>query len=200
MRTLLAILMLLALTTAAAHAAPSRDCLSQAQAAKVYPGQFLKYREVGSLRCWFAGRTPDKSEFKITPASAGPPDARATTPSAQREQAATVERLRAEVEALRRDVAVATAKAEEKQGQVAQRAQERKAAEDDLVGLEGTLCPGPCEDLRTIEPKELSARLEAAHAAFLEYWTTFNARWALPLSGSAEISMPSAFNVRGLHN
>src|SRR5882724_781391 len=62
MRTLLAILMLLALASAAAHAAPSRDCLSQAQAATVYPGKFLKYREIGSVRCWFAGPTPDKSE------------------------------------------------------------------------------------------------------------------------------------------
>jgi len=199
MRTLLAILMLLALTLAAVHAAPSRDCLSQAQAAKVYPGQFLKYREIGSLRCWFAGRTPDKSEFKITPASAGPHDTRATPSAVQRVQAAPMERLRSDVEA-RRDVAMATAKAEEKQARPAETANERKAAADDLVGLEGTLCPGPCEDLRTIDPKVLRARLEAAHAAFLEYWTTFNARWALPLSGSAEISMPSALNVRGLHN
>ena len=146
-----------------------------------------------SVRCAVGLRGPRRtSEFKVAPASAEP-HATQATPSAQREQAATVERHRAEVEALRRE-------AEEKQGQVAQRAQERKAAEDDLVGLEGTLCPGRCEDLRTIDPKELSARLEAAHAAFLEYWTTFNARWALPLSGSAEISMPSALNVRGLHN
>jgi hypothetical protein len=192
MRTLLAILMFLALTLAAVHAAPSRDCLSQAQAANVYPGQFLKYREIGSLRCWFAGRTPDKSEFKITPASATPS-------AAQRVQATPMERLRSFVEA-RRNVAMATAKAEEKQARPAETANERKAAADDLVGLEGTLCPGPCEDLRTIDPKVLRARLEAAHAAFLEYWTTFNARWALPLSGSAEISMPSALNVRGLHN
>jgi hypothetical protein len=199
MKTLFVALLAFLLTLAAAGTAPSRECLSQAQAAKVYPGKFLKYREVGSVRCWFAGPIPDKSEFKVAPASAEPQAAQAT-PSAQREQAAIVERLRAEVEALRRDVAAATAKAEEKQGQVAQRAQERKAAEDDLVGLEGTLCPGRCEDLRTIDPKELSARLEAAHAAFLEYWTTFNARWALPLSGSAEISMPSALNVRGVHN
>jgi hypothetical protein len=190
MKTLFVVLLAFLLTLAAAGTAPSRECLSQAQAAKVYPGKFLKYREVGSVRCWFAGPIPDKSEFKVAPASAEPQAAQAT-PSAQREQAAIIERLRAEVEALRRDVAAATAKADEKQG---------KGAEDDLVGLEGTLCPGRCEDLRTIDPKELSARLEAAHAAFLEYWTTFNARWALPLSGSAEISMPSALNVRGVHN
>src|SRR5215510_15921604 len=75
-RTLLAILALLALTPTA-HAAASRDCLSQAQAAKVYPGKFLKYREVGSFRCWFAGPTPDKSEFRIAPAYAEPLDSRA---------------------------------------------------------------------------------------------------------------------------
>jgi hypothetical protein len=164
-RTLLAILMLLALTSAA-HAAPSRDCLSREQAAEVYPGKFLKYREIGSLRCWFAGSTPDKSEFKIAPASAEPRDTRAAPSAAQRVQAAPVERLRSDVGALRRDVVAATARAAE-------------TAADDLVGLEGTLCPGPCEDLRTIDPKELRARLEAAHAAFVEYWTTFNERWAL---------------------
>jgi hypothetical protein len=199
MKTLFVALLAFLLTSAAAGTAPSRECLSQAEAAKVYPGKFLKYREIGSLRCWFAGRTPDKSEFKITPASAGPHDTRAAPSAAQRVQAAPVERLRSDVEA-RRDVATATAKAQEKQARPAEIARERKAAADDLVGLEDTLCPGPCEDLRTIDPNMLRARLEAAHAAFLEYWTTFNARWALPLSGSAEISMPSALNVRGLRN
>src|SRR5215470_17086611 len=65
MRTLAAILMLLALTSAPALAAPSRACLTQSAAAKAHPGQYLKYRQVGSTRCWFAGDTPDKSEFKI---------------------------------------------------------------------------------------------------------------------------------------
>src|SRR5215467_14029207 len=154
-RTLPAILMLLPLTSAA-HAAPSRECLSQAQAAKVYPGKFLKYREIGSLRCWFAGRTPDKSEFKSPPANAEPGDTRAAPSAAQRQ-----------------DVVAATVRPTEA-------AEERKGTAGDLVGLEGTLCPGPCEDLRTIDPRELRARLEAAHAAFAEYWTTFNKRWALP--------------------
>jgi hypothetical protein len=41
------------------------------------------------------------------------------------------------------------------------------------------LCAGPCEDLRTIDPKELRDRLDAAHAAFMEYWLSFSDRWAL---------------------
>jgi hypothetical protein len=69
MKTMVALLAFCALTSVAA-AAPSRDCLSQGQAGKVYPGKSLKYRQVGSVRCWFAGRTPDKSEFKIARASA----------------------------------------------------------------------------------------------------------------------------------
>jgi hypothetical protein len=154
-RTLLAALLAL---TSAAHAKPSRDCLSQAQAAKAYPGKFLKYREVGSLRCWFAGRTPDKSEFKIAPANAELRDSRA-------------ERLGSNVGALRRDVVAATARP-------AETAEDREGTAYDLVGLEDTLCPGPCEDLRMIAPKELRARQAAAHAAFVEYWTTFNERWA----------------------
>jgi hypothetical protein len=84
-----------------------------------------------------------------------------------------VELLRSDVGALRQDVVAATARP-------AETTEERKGMADDLVGLEGTLCPGPCEDLRTIDPKELRARLEAAHAAFVEYWRTFNERWALP--------------------
>ena len=164
-RTLLAILALPALTSAA-HAAASRDCLSQAQAAKVYAGKFLKYREIGSLRCWFAGPTPDKSEFKIAPASAEPHD----SPGTQRVQAAPVEQLRSDVGALQWDIITATTRP-------AETAEERKGTADDLVGLEDTLCPGPCEDLRTIDPKELRARLDAAHAAFVEYWTTFSERW-----------------------
>src|SRR5262245_51004810 len=138
-RTILAILALPALTSAA-HAAPSRDCLSQAQAAKVYPGKFLKYREIGSFRCWFAGRTPDKSEFKIAPASVEPVDSRAA-PS-HRVEAAPVERIRTDMGALRRDVVAAAARP-------AETTEEREGTADDLVGLEDTLCPGPCEDLRT---------------------------------------------------
>jgi len=153
-RTLPAILMLLPLTSAA-HAAPSRECLSQAQAAKVYPGKFLKYREIGSLRCWFAGPTPDKSEFKIPPANAEPGDTRAAPSAAHRQSV---------VDAIARP---------------AETTEERRGTADDLVGLDGTLCRGPCEDLRTIDPKELRARFEAAHAAFVKYWTTFDERWVL---------------------
>jgi hypothetical protein len=69
MKTLMvALLAFFALTSVAA--APSRDCLSQAQAAKVYPDNSLKCRQVGSVRCWFAGRRRDKSEFKIARANA----------------------------------------------------------------------------------------------------------------------------------
>ena len=166
-RTLLAILALLALTPTA-HAAASRDCLSQAQAAKVYPGKFLKYREFGSFRCWFAGPTPDKSEFRIAPERR---DSRAEPSGAQRVQAAPMERLPSDMGALRRDGVAATARPAETAG-------ERKGTADDLVGLEGTLCSGSCEDLRTIDPNELRARHEAARAAFVEYWTNFNERWA----------------------
>ena len=81
--------------------------------------------------------------------------------------------LHSDVGALQQDVVTATVRP-------AETAKERKGAADDLVGLEGTLCPGPCEDLRTIDPKELRRRLEAAHAAFVKYWTTtFDERWTL---------------------
>jgi hypothetical protein len=87
---------------------------------------------------------------------------------------------RADVEALGQYVLAArTAKLEEKQSQLIQAVRERAAAADDLAGLEGTLCAGPCEDLRTIDPKELRARLEAAYAVFMEYWLSFSDRWAL---------------------
>ena len=141
MRTLAAILMLLALTAAPALAAPSRACLTQSAAAKAHPGKYLKYRQVGSTRCWFAGATPDKSEFKIVHAS-----------------------LRA-------------ASTDKQSG--AWRAPTAPAADDALVGLAGTLCAGPCEDLRTIHPKDLAARREAANNAYVEYWLTFaNHSWA----------------------
>ena len=141
MRSFLAILMLLGLMSAPALAAPSRTCLTQSQAAKEYPGKYLKYRQVGSSRCWFAGRTPDKSEFRI--ARSAPTTAKAAYAS------------------------------------VAPRARHASTSADDLVGLAGTLCAGPCEDLRTVDPQVLAARLEAAHAAFIEYWLTFHDRWAL---------------------
>jgi hypothetical protein len=170
---IVALLAFFALTSVAA-AAPGRDCLSQAQAAKVYPGKYLKYREIGPARCWFAGRAPDKSEFKIARGSAEPRATLAKPSGAQRVQAAPVERRRADVEALGQYVpAAGTAKLEEKQ------VWERAAAADDLAGLEGTLCAGPCEDLRTIDPKELRTRLEAAYAAFVDYWLSFSDRWAL---------------------
>jgi len=148
-RTLAAIVMLLALIAAPALGAPSRACLTQSAAAKAHPGKYLKYRQVGSTRCWFAGATPDKSEFKIIHAS-----------------------LRA-------------ASADKQRG--AWRLQTAPAADDALVGLAGTLCAGPCEDLRKIEPKELAARREAANNAYVEYWLSYSDhswlsfadRWAL---------------------
>ena len=179
MKTLMVALLAFFALTLVAAAAPSRDCLSQAQAAKVYPGKSLRYRQIGTVRCWFAGRTPDKSEFKIARASAEPRATRATPSGTRRVQAAPVEQRRPDIEALGQYLPAGTAKLEEKQGRLTQTAWERAAAADDLVGLEGTLCAGPCEDLRTIEPKELRARLEAARAAFMEYWLRFSDRWAL---------------------
>src|SRR5262245_23498068 len=123
MRIFVAILLLMALMPVPALAAPSRACLTQSEAAKEYRGKPLKYRQVGSTRCWFAGSTPAKSEFKIV--------ARAPAPKAR--YAPAVPRL-------------------------------RTAPPDDLVGLAGTLCAGPCEDLRTVAPQVLAVRLEAAHA------------------------------------
>jgi hypothetical protein len=149
MRTFLAIVMLLALTSAPALAAPSRACLTQSEAAKEYRGKPLKYRQVGSIRCWFAGRTPAKSEFRIVeraPASKSPPKA--------------APRIAAYASAESRPRSVPT-------------------AADDLAGLAGTLCAGPCEDLRTVDPQLLAARLDAAHAAFIEYWLSFYDQWAL---------------------
>jgi hypothetical protein len=140
MRTFLAILLLVALIPATALAAPSRACLTQSEAAKEYRGKPLKYRQVGSTRCWFAGRTPAKSEFKIV--------ARAPAPKAAYAAAAP-------------------------------RPRSAPTAADELVGLAGTLCAGPCEDLRAVDPQVLAARLESAHAAFIEYWLSFSDRWAL---------------------
>jgi len=140
MRTFLAILMLLALMPAAALSAPNRACLTQSEAAKEYRGKPLKYRQLGSVRCWFAGRTPEKSEFKIVQRVPAPKAAYASA---------------------------------------APRPRNASRPADDLVGLAGTLCAGPCEDLRTVDPQVLAARLEAAHAAFIEYWLSFYDRWAL---------------------
>ena len=78
MKTLIVALLAFFALTLVAAAAPSRACHSQAQAAKLYPGKSLKYRQIGSVRCWFAGRTPGKSEFKIARASAEPRATRAT--------------------------------------------------------------------------------------------------------------------------
>jgi len=142
MRALAAILMLVALMSTPASAAPGRACLTQNEAAKAHPGKYLKYRQVGSVRCWFAGATPSKSDFKIVHAGKAP---RATTSAARPPQAAP-------------------------------------ASDDALVGLAGTLCAGPCEDLRTIDPKELAARREAAHATFVEYWLSFSGRYTLGFS------------------
>jgi hypothetical protein len=178
MKTLMVALLAFFALTLVAAASPSRDCLSQAQAAKVHPGKYLKYREIGTVHCWFAGRTPDKSEFKIARAGAEPRATRATPSGARRVQARPIERRRADVEALGQYVPAGTATLEEKQSRLIQAVRERAAAADDLVGLEDTLCAGPCEDLRTIDPKELRARREAAYAEFMEYWQSFSDRWA----------------------
>jgi hypothetical protein len=152
MRTFLAILMLLALISASAlvtpaSAAPSRACLTQAEAAKEYRGKLLKYRQIGSIRCWFAGQTPAKSEFRIVQRAPAPKAAYAAPKAAY--------------------------------ASAAQHPRSAPIAADDLVGLAGTLCAGPCEDLRTVDPQVLAARLEAAHSAFIEYWLSFYDRWAL---------------------
>lgn len=151
MRTFLTLVMLLALTSVPALATPSRACLTQSEAAKEYRGKPLKYRQVGSTRCWFAGRTPAKSEFRIVervPASKSAP------------RTAAAPRTTAYASAVSRPRSAPT-------------------AADDLVGLAGTLCAGPCEDLRTVDPQILAARLEAVHAAFIEYWLSFYDQWAL---------------------
>ena len=179
MKTLMVVLLAFFAPTLVAAAAPSRDCLSQVHAAKVYPGKSLKYRQIGSVRCWYAGRTPDKSEFKIARVGAEPRATRITPSGTQRVQAAPVERRRADMEALGQYVPAGTVELEEMQSRLIQAVRERAPAADDLAGLEGTLCAGPCEDLRTIDPKELRARLEAAYAAFMEYWLSFSDRWAL---------------------
>jgi hypothetical protein len=162
MRTLAATLVLLALISAPALAAPSRACLTQSEARKAHPDQYLKYRQVGSVRCWFAGRTPDKSEFKLAHKDVG---------------------LRAAASAPRIQATLA--------------AKAALAADDALVGLAGTLCPGPCQDLRTIAPKELEARREAAHDAFVDYWLSsadqyqpsFSDRWS---AATADLKISSA--------
>jgi hypothetical protein len=42
---------------------PYKVCLSQAQAAQVYKGKRLKYREVAGERCWYAGSRLPKHAF-----------------------------------------------------------------------------------------------------------------------------------------
>jgi hypothetical protein len=98
MKTLIVALLAFFALTLVAAAAPSRDCLSQAQAAKVYPGKPVKYRQIGMVRCWFAGRTPDKSGFKIARASADPRATRATPSGMRRVQAAPVARRRPDLD------------------------------------------------------------------------------------------------------
>src|SRR5215468_1821550 len=117
MRTFLTILLLVALIPATALAAPSRACLTQNEAVKEYRGKPLKYRQVGSTRCWFAGATPAQSEFRIVQRAPAPKAAYAS--AAQRPRAVVA---------------------------------------DDLFGLAGTLCAGPCEDLRTVDPQILAGR------------------------------------------
>lgn len=42
---------------------PYKVCLSQAQAAEVYKGKRLKYREIGPDKCWYAGARLPKHAF-----------------------------------------------------------------------------------------------------------------------------------------
>src|SRR2546423_8414650 len=157
MRTFLAILMLLALMSAPALvtpalAAPSRACLTQAEAAKEYRGKLLKYRQIGSIRCWFAGPTPAKSEFRIVQRAPAPKAAYASAAQQPRSAPAAADDLvglagtlcAGPCEDLRTVDAYASA---------AERPRSAPTAADDLVGLAGTLCAGPCEDLRTIDPQ-----------------------------------------------
>jgi hypothetical protein len=84
----LAIIALAALLWAGtAHAAdkpvPFRVCLTQSQAAQVYKGKHLKYRQIGNERCYYAGRTPAKSEFKVYAGGAPGPSTFAVTSRAR---------------------------------------------------------------------------------------------------------------------
>lgn len=42
---------------------PYKACLTQAQAAEVYPGKYLKYRQIGKERCYYAGARLPKHVF-----------------------------------------------------------------------------------------------------------------------------------------
>jgi hypothetical protein len=59
-----AMLAMLAMTTAPAAA---RDCLSLQQVKAKHPGQHPRYRSVQGRQCWYVGKTPDKSEFRLPP-------------------------------------------------------------------------------------------------------------------------------------
>lgn len=66
MITLAALLSLSCLcVSTAAQAEPTRDCLSMDQARKVHKTERIRYRLVQEHKCWFAGKVPDKSEFKL---------------------------------------------------------------------------------------------------------------------------------------
>jgi hypothetical protein len=84
----LAVMALLMLTTSAQAA--KLECLTtQSQAAKIYPGKHLKYREINGSKCWYAGRTRAKSEFSLpaTASSRGGLVRGASQPSPKRQDA-----------------------------------------------------------------------------------------------------------------
>lgn len=69
--TTLAMIIATLLLTTSARAAdkplpklqPYKVCLTQSQAAQVYKGKRLKYREIGSDKCWYAGARLPKHAF-----------------------------------------------------------------------------------------------------------------------------------------
>lgn len=61
--TIIAGLLLGTSAKAADRQVPYKVCLTQAQAASIYKGKRLKYREVGAERCWYAGVRLPKHAF-----------------------------------------------------------------------------------------------------------------------------------------
>lgn len=65
---------------------PYKVCLTQSQAAAVYPGKHLRYREIGRDKCWYytSGKTPKKAEFISRPTSVASKPFRAIQQDTQR--------------------------------------------------------------------------------------------------------------------
>lgn len=64
---------------------PYKVCLSQQQAAQVYKGQRLKYREIGAEKCWYAGARLPKYAFMSS--RGGPVTRAAEQPALKRQDA-----------------------------------------------------------------------------------------------------------------